>query len=313
MSLKVAFQMDHVAALDIAGDTTFALMLEAQARGHSLFHYTPERLSMRNGRVEAGVESVTVRDETDNHADLGAIAHTDLSTMDVILLRQDPPFDMAYISTTHLLEKLVPETLVVNDPAQVRNAPEKLFVTDFADLMPETLITRDPEVIRDFRAECGDIIVKPLYGNGGAAVFRVREDDENLSALLELFAVNFREPYVVQRYLPAVREGDRRIILVDGEAVGGINRVPMPGDARSNMHVGGRAERYTMNDRDREICARIGPALRERGFVLVGIDIIGDVMTEINVTSPTGIRELSRFDNINVAGLVWDAIEAKMA
>ena len=313
MSLKVAFQMDHVAALDIAGDTTFALMLEAQARGHSLFHYTPERLSMRNGRVEAGVESVTVRDETGHHADLGAIAHTDLSTMDVILLRQDPPFDMAYISTTHLLEKLVPETLVVNDPAQVRNAPEKLFVTDFADLMPETLITRDPEVIRDFRAECGDIIVKPLYGNGGAAVFRVREDDENLSALLELFAVNFREPYVVQRYLPAVREGDRRIILVDGEAVGGINRVPMPGDARSNMHVGGRAERYTMNDRDREICARIGPALRERGFVLVGIDIIGDVMTEINVTSPTGIRELSRFDNINVAELVWDAIEAKMA
>ncbi len=311
MSLKVAFQMDHVAGLDIAGDTTFALMLEAQARGHALFHYTPERLSMRNGRVEAGVEPVTVRDETDDHADLGDIAHTDLATMDVILLRQDPPFDMAYISTTHLLEKLVPETLVVNDPVHVRNAPEKLFVTDFADLMPETLITRDPEVIRDFRAECGDIIVKPLYGNGGAAVFRVREDDENLSALLELFAVNFREPYVVQRYLPAVREGDRRIILVDGEPVGGINRVPMPGDARSNMHVGGRAERYTLNDRDREICARIGPALRERGFVLVGIDIIGDVMTEINVTSPTGIRELSRFDNINVAGLVWDAIEAK--
>ena len=313
MSLKIAFQMDHVGGIDIAGDTTFALMLEAQARGHDLYHYTPERLSMRNGRVEAGVESVRVADTKGGHAELGEIVHTDLSTMDVIQLRQDPPFDMAYITTTHLLERLVPDTLVVNDPAHVRNAPEKLFVTEFADLMPETLITRDPEVIRAFRVECGDIIVKPLYGNGGAAVFRVREDDENLSALLELFAINFREPYVVQRYLPAVREGDRRIILVDGEAVGGINRVPMPGDARSNMHVGGRAEAYRLNERDREISARIGPALKERGFVLVGIDIIGDVMTEINVTSPTGIRELDRFDGVNVAGQVWGAIEARLA
>jgi len=311
MSLKAAFQMDHVSGIDIAGDTTFALMLEAQARGHSLFHYTPERLSMRNGKVEAGVEAVQVADVKGAHAELGEPVHTDLSTMDVILLRQDPPFDMAYITTTHILERLHPETLVVNDPAHVRNAPEKLFVTEYGDLMPETLITRDPEVIRSFRGEYGDIIVKPLYGNGGAAVFRVREDDENLSALLELFAINFREPYVVQRYLPAVREGDRRIILVDGEPVGGINRVPMPGDARSNMHVGGRAEPYKLNDRDREICARIGPELKARGFVLVGIDIIGDVMTEINVTSPTGIRELSRYDNINVAGMVWDAIEAR--
>ncbi len=311
MSLKVAFQMDHVSKIDIRGDTTFALMLEAQARGHAIHHYTPERLSMRNGRVEAGIEAVKVADVPGAHAELGDPVHTDLSTMDVVMLRQDPPFDMAYITTTHLLERLTPETLVVNDPEHVRNAPEKLFVTEFGDLMPETLITRDPEVIRGFRAEYGDIIVKPLYGNGGAAVFRVREDDENLSALLELFAINFREPYVVQRYLPAVRQGDRRIILVDGEAVGGINRIPMPGDARSNMHVGGRAEAYQLNDRDREICARIGPELKARGFILVGIDIIGDVMTEINVTSPTGIRELSRYDGINVAGMVWDAIEAR--
>jgi glutathione synthase len=311
MSLKVAFQMDHVSGIDIAGDTTFALMLEAQARGHKLFHYTPERLSMRNGKVEAGIEAVKVADVKGAHAELGDPVHTDLSTMDVIMLRQDPPFDMAYITTTHLLERLHPATLVVNDPEHVRNAPEKLFVTEYGDLMPETLITRDPEVIRSFRDEYGDIIVKPLYGNGGAAVFRVREDDENLSALLELFAINFREPYVVQRYLPAVREGDRRIIIVDGEPAGGINRVPMPGDARSNMHVGGRADPYKLNDRDREICARIGPEVKARGFILVGIDVIGDVMTEINVTSPTGIRELSRFDDINVAGMVWDAIESR--
>ncbi len=311
MALKVAFQMDHISGIDITGDTSFALMLEAQARGHKLFHYTPERLSMRNGKVEAGVEAVTVADVKGAHAELGDIVHTDLASMDVIMLRQDPPFDMAYITTTHILERLHPATLVVNDPEHVRNAPEKLFVTEYGDLMPETLITRDPEVIRSFRAEYGDIIVKPLYGNGGAAVFRVREDDENLSALLELFAINFREPYVVQRYLPAVRQGDRRILIIDGEAAGGINRVPKPGDARSNMHAGGRAEAYRLNDRDREICARIGPELKKRGFILVGIDIIGDVMTEINVTSPTGIRELSRFDGINAAGLVWDAIEAK--
>ena len=312
MTLNVAVQMDHISKITIAGDSTFALMLEAERRGHTLYHYTPDRLAMRDGRVTARVEPVKVRDLEGDHFTLGAAELADLSGFDVVLLRQDPPFDMAYITTTHLLERIHPETLVVNDPAHVRNAPEKLFVTMFPELMPETLITRDPSAIRDFRNEFGDIILKPLYGNGGAAVFRLREDDENLSALLELFLERFREPFVVQRYLPAVRQGDKRIILIDGKAVGAINRIPAMGDARSNMHVGGKAVATEMTKRDREICEAIGPELKARGFIFVGIDVIGDAMTEINVTSPTGIREVAKFGGADIASLFWDAVEEKV-
>ena len=308
---NVAVQMDHVSSIHIAGDSTFAMCLEAQERGYNLFHYTPDQLSMRDGRVEAVVEPMTLRDEEGNHFNLGAQERVDLSTMDVVLLRQDPPFDMNYITTTHILERIHPKTLVVNDPAWVRNSPEKIFVTEFPDLMPRTLITRDPKAIADFRAELGDIILKPLYGNGGAGVFHIRPDDRNLSSLLEMFDISFREPFIVQEYLPAVRKGDKRIILIDGEAVGAINRVPAETDSRSNMHVGGRAEGSELTDREKDICARIGPALKERGFILVGIDVIGDKMTEINVTSPTGIREVKRFASVDIAGLFWDAVESK--
>jgi glutathione synthase len=313
MALTVAFQMDHVSGLAIAGDTTFALMLEAQRRGHVLLHYTPERLSMRSGRVTTVAEPVKVADEPGRHYRLGDAEPIDLAECDVVMMRQDPPFDLAYITTTFLLERIHPETLVVNDPANVRNAPEKLLVTEFSDLMPETLITRDPVAVRDFRREHGDIIVKPLFGAGGAAVFRLREGDENLAALLELFDQTFREPYVVQRYLPEVRQGDKRIVLVEGEAAGVINRVPAIGEARSNMHVGGRPEPAKLTERDREICARIGPELKRRGFVLVGIDVIGDYLTEINVTSPTGVREIKRFGGADIAAMVWDAVEARRA
>ena len=266
MPLKVAVQMDHIARIAIRGDSTFALMLEGQKRGHALHHYTPDRLAMRDGRIEATVEPVSVRDTEGDHFTLGRPEPVDLSTFDVVLLRQDPPFDMGYITTTHLLERIHPKTLVVNDPASVRNAPEKLFVTEFTTLTPPTLITRDRGRIADFRAEHGDIIVKPLYGNGGAGVFRITGGDENLVALLEMFEGAFREPFVVQRYLPDVRKGDKRIILVDGEPVGIINRVPADGEARSNMHVGGRAEAAELTARDREICAAIGPTLQERGL-----------------------------------------------
>jgi glutathione synthase len=312
MPLNVAFQMDHIARIRIRGDSTFALMLEAQARGHTLFHYTPERLSLRDGRVEARIEPVAVRDVEGDHFTLGEPALTDLSTMDVIHLRQDPPFDMGYITTTHLLERVHPKTLVVNDPAHVRNAPEKVFVTEFPDLMPPTLVSRDPAEIRAFRKEFGDIIIKPLYGNGGAGVFRLAGHDENLGALLEIFETAYRgEPYMIQRYLPEVRQGDKRVILVDGAAAGAINRVPAEGEARSNMHVGGRAEPAEMTRRDREICERIGPILKQRGLIFVGIDVIGDYLTEINVTSPTGIREVKRFGGPDIAALVWDAVEAR--
>jgi glutathione synthase len=311
MTLTVAVQMDHIATLAIAGDTTFALMLEAQTRGHTLYHYTPDRLAMRDGRVEARVEAVTVRDQPGDHFTLQGAEVADLSGMDVVLLRQDPPFDMAYITTTHLLERIHPGTLVVNDPAEVRNAPEKLFVTEFPELTPPTLITRDPAEIRAFRKEHGDIIIKPLYGNGGAGVFRIAEGDQNLAALLEIFATAFREPHVVQRYLPEVRQGDKRIILVDGEAVGAINRIPAEGEARSNMHVGGRPAPIEMSRRDREICEAIGPELKRRGLLLAGIDVIGDFLTEINVTSPTGIREVRRFGGADIAAIFWDTLEAK--
>ncbi|WP_180900131.1 glutathione synthase [Martelella soudanensis] len=308
---NVAVQMDHISTVKIAGDSTFAMSLEAQNRGYRLFHYTPDRLSLRDGKVFASVEPMTLRDIEGDHYTLGAPDRIDLSTMDVVLLRQDPPFDMAYITATHLLERIHPKTLVVNDPAWVRNSPEKIFVTEFTDLMPPTLITRDVGEIRRFREEMGDIILKPLYGNGGAGVFHSTRDDRNFTSLLEMFAQMFREPYIAQAYLPAVRKGDKRIILIDGEFAGAINRVPAETDSRSNMHVGGRAEAAELTEREKEICARIGPSLKERGFILVGIDVIGDYMTEINVTSPTGIREVKKFGGADIASLMWDAIENK--
>ncbi|MFC4624511.1 glutathione synthase [Daeguia caeni] len=311
MALKVAIQMDHISTINIAGDTSFALSLEAQKRGHELYHYTPDRLSMRDGEVYAQIERLEVRDIKGDHYTLGEPERHDLSEMDVVLIRQDPPFDMNYITNTFLLERIHPRTLVINDPSWVRNSPEKIFVTEFADLMPETLITKDPQEVIKFRKEFGDIILKPLYGNGGAGIFHLADGDRNLSSLLEMFGQMFREPFIVQRYLKDVRAGDKRIILVDGEPVGAINRVPSDTDARSNMHAGGRPEPTKLTTREREICERIGPALRERGFIFVGIDVIGDYITEINVTSPTGIREIERFDGTNVAAIFWDAVEAR--
>ncbi|WP_074381103.1 glutathione synthase [Bartonella doshiae] len=309
--MKVAIQMDHISTLRIQGDTTFALALAAQERGHTLFHYTPDRLSMRDGCVIARLEALKVYDEEGHHYQLGPSVRTELMDMDVVLLRQDPPFYLNYITTTHLLERVHPQTLVVNDPVWVRNSPEKIFVTEFSDLMPETLITKDIEEITTFRDTFGDIIVKPLYGNGGAGVFYLKRDDHNLSSLLEMFAQSYREPFIVQRYLDAVRKGDKRIILLDGIPVGAINRVASEMDVRSNMHVGGRAENIDLTDRDYDICARIGSALRERGLLFVGIDVIGDYITEINVTSPTGIREIKRFGGKDIAHLFWDLVESK--
>ncbi len=311
MSLAVAIQMDPIDSIDIDGDSTFAMALEAQARGHGLFHYLPQDLSLRDGRVTAKARPLEVRREAGNHFTLGAAETLDLAGVDVVLMRQDPPFDMAYITATHILEHIHPQTLVVNDPVSVRNAPEKLFVTHFEGVMPPTLITSSREEIKAFRAEHKDIIVKPLYGNGGAGVFHIKPDDENLNSLVEMFEEQYREPMIVQRYLPEVRLGDKRIILVDGEPVGAINRVPAEGEARSNMHVGGRAEKIGLTPREQDICAAIGPSLREQGLIFVGIDVIGDYLTEINVTSPTGIQEIDRFDGVNLSGLIWDAIEAR--
>ncbi|WP_026791550.1 glutathione synthase [Pleomorphomonas oryzae] len=309
MSLSVAVQMDHIASIRLAGDSTFALMLEAQKRGHSLFHYTPDKLTLRSGRVTAAIEPVAVRDEPSNHFTLGSPEKTDLSTLDVVLLRQDPPFDMAYLSTTYMLERIHPSTLVVNDPAEVRDAPEKLLVMDYPELMPETIITRDPDEIKAFRAEFGDIVLKPLYGAGGQGVYHVKPDDDNFSAFLELFLTQSRDPFIAQRYLPAVRAGDKRIILVDGKFAGLVNRVPAEGDLRSNMVRGGAAANTEVSKRDLEICEAIGPELKDRGLIFVGIDVIGDKLTEINVTSPTGIRAIKRFGGPDVAALIWDAIE----
>ncbi len=311
MSLAVAIQMDPIEGIDIDADSTFAMALEAQARGHGLYHYLPQDLSLREGRVVAHARPLEVRREAGNHFSFGAPETLDLAGVDVVLMRQDPPFDMAYITATHILEHIHPRTLVVNDPVSVRNAPEKLFVTHFDGVMPPTLITSSRREIDAFRAEHKDIIVKPLYGNGGAGVFHITPGDENLNSLLEMFSENFREPVIVQRYVPEVRQGDKRIILVDGEAVGAINRVPAEGEARSNMHVGGRAEKTELTAREREICEAIGPALRHDGLNFVGIDVIGDYRTEINVTSPTGIQEIDRFDGVNLSGLIWDAIEAR--
>jgi glutathione synthase len=321
IKLKVAVQMDPIESIDIAGDSTFALMLEAQRRGHALWHYEVRHMSLREGRAAPGsprterltarARPVTVERVRGAHHRFGEPVTLDLAAMDVVLMRQDPPFDMAYITATHMLEHIHPATLVVNDPASVRNAPEKLLVTHFPELMPPTLITWDLEAIRAFRAEFRDIIVKPLFGNGGAGVFRIREDDENLASLLEMHFARSREPLMIQRYEPAVRQGDKRVILVDGEPMGAINRVPAQGEARSNMHVGGRAEAAVLTARDREICARIGPLLREQGLIFVGIDVIGDWLTEINVTSPTGLQEVARFGGADLPAAIWDRIEAK--
>jgi len=312
MALNVAIQMDPVERIDIGADSTFALAIEAQARGHRLLYYGPRDLSLRETRLVARVRPLTLRNIRGDHFTLGEPSVYALSDADVVLMRQDPPFDMAYITATHMLERIHPKTLVVNDPFHVRNAPEKLFVTQFEGLMPPTLITTDREEIRAFRAAHKEIVLKPLYGNGGAGVFRLKGDDENLNALLEMFTQFYREPIVVQRYVPQVRQGDKRIILVDGEAVGGINRVPAEGEARSNLHVGGRAEPIELSPRDRAICAAIGPELKNRGLIFAGIDVIGDYLTEINVTSPTGIQELRRFGGADAAKLIWDAIERRV-
>ncbi len=309
--LSVAIQMDPIEKIDIAGDSTFALALEAQSRGHTLVYYGPRDLTFREGRVTARVRPLSVRAVKGDHFTLGEARVFDLSQADVVLMRQDPPFDMAYITASHVLEHIHPKTLVVNDPGQVRNAPEKIFVTQFRDLMPPTLITSDRLEINEFRAQHKDIILKPLYGNGGAGVFRVKPDDENLGALLEMFTQFYREPVIVQRYLPDVRRGDKRIILVDGEFAGAINRVPAIGEARSNMHVGGRPEATTLTKREQEICAALGPELKQRGLIFTGIDVIGGHLTEINVTSPTGILEVRRFGGPDIAKLIWDAIERR--
>ena len=312
MALTVAFQMDPIERIDIGGDSTFALALEAQTRGHKLWYYLPKHLMQRDGKVSARAQPLALRNERGNHFTLAAAETLDLETIDVVLLRQDPPFDMGYITTAHILERLPKRVLVVNDPYWVRNSPEKIFVTEFPDLMPPTLIASDPDAIRAFRAEHGDIVVKPLYGNGGAGVFRVQPQDENLNTIVEFFASFVREPLMVQRYVPQVRQGDKRIILVDGEAVGAINRVPAQGEARSNMHVGGKPEKTALTPREREICNRIGPELKRRGLIFTGIDVIGGYLTEINVTSPTGICEIRRFDGTDIAALIWNAIEQKI-
>ncbi|HTP83767.1 MAG TPA: glutathione synthase [Alphaproteobacteria bacterium] len=311
MALSVAIQMDPIEGINIDADSTFALALEGQSRGHRLWHYLPADLTFAHGAVRARGRRLAVQRVKGNHATLGPFEPLELAKFDLVLMRQDPPFDMAYITATHILEHIHPKTLVVNDPAHVRNAPEKLFVTHFPDLMPPTVITSSRAEIDAFRQEHGDIIMKPLFGNGGAGVFHIRPDDDNINALLEMFTARSREPIIVQRYLPEIRQGDKRIVLIDGVAAGGVTRVPAKGEARANLHVGGRAEKTTLTPREREICARIGPALKERGLIFVGIDVIGDYLTEINVTSPTGIQEISRFDGTNLAGLIWDAIEAR--
>jgi len=311
MKLNVAIQMDHVSTVDIDGDSTFVLGLEAERRGYTVWHYTPPDLSFRDRKVMARAQPMKLKREKGNHFTLGAPEMLDLSTLDVVLLRQDPPFDMSYITTTHLLEHIHPKTLVTNDPASVRNAPEKLFVTHFDNVMPPTLISADVRAIRAFRDEHKDIILKPLFGNGGSGVFRVRPDDENFNSLMEMFSQRSREPVIAQRYLPEVRQGDKRIILIDGKAVGAIDRVPAAGEARSNMHVGGVAVKASLTKRDIEICETIGPELARLGLIFVGIDVIGAYLTEINVTSPTGLQQINRFDGVSLEAQIWDRIEAR--
>jgi glutathione synthase len=312
MTLKVAIQMDPIDAIDITTDSTFVLALEAQARGYELYYYLPQDLALTNGAVLADARALNVSVMTDNHFKLGARARLNLAEVDVVLMRQDPPFDLSYITTTHILEHIHPETLVVNDPAQVRNAPEKLFITHFPDLMPPTLITSNRKQITEFRAEFQDIIIKPLFGNGGAGVFHIKHDDENLNSLLEIFDTLYREPIIVQRYEPAVRSGDKRIILIDGEPFGALNRVPAKGESRSNLHVGGTAQKTSLTKREKAICKAIGPTLKERGLLFVGIDVIGDYLTEINVTSPTCLQEINFFDKVKLETNIWDAILKKL-
>jgi len=309
--MKIAFQMDPIDSVDINADSSFRLAEEAQARGHELFYYAPDKLAYEEGVITAQGHDFTVKRVQGEHVTLGPERKIDLGEMDVVWLRQDPPFDMNYITTTHILDRIHPDTLVVNDPTWVRNYPEKLLVLDFPDLTPPTTIARDLDTIKAFKAKHEDVILKPLYGNGGAGVFRLDANDRNLTSLHELFTGFSREPLIVQKFLPDVSNGDKRVILVDGEPVGAINRVPAKGETRSNMHVGGRPEKIGLTERDLEICARIGPLLREKGQVFVGIDVIGDYLTEINVTSPTGIQELERFDGVNIAEKIWLAIEAK--
>ncbi|MGB8398025.1 glutathione synthase [Bradyrhizobium sp.] len=313
MKLNVAVQMDPIARINISGDSTFALLLEAQKRGHGMSYYTPDQLSLRGEELVAPVRALTVRDAVGDHFTLGEPRREPLAAFDVILLRQDPPFDLAYITSTHFLERIHPNTLVVNNPASVRNAPEKLFVMNFPQLMPPTLISRDLDEINSFRDRHGAVVMKPLHGHGGAAVFRIMPQDMNFGSLFDMFSVTFREPWVIQRFLPEVRHGDKRIILVDGEFAGAVNRVPAPDDLRSNMVRGGAAQATELSAREREICATLGPALRERGLLFVGIDVIDGHLTEINVTSPTGIRAIARFGGPDVAAKIWDAIEAKRA
>ncbi|MBL4741180.1 MAG: glutathione synthase [Sneathiella sp.] len=312
MSLAVAIQMDPIEDVDINGDSTFVLALEAQERGHTLFHYGPADLSYVDGKVIANARPLTVRRELGNHFSVGDVERLDLATTDVVLMRQDPPFDMSYITATHLLEKIHPQTLVVNNPASVRNAPEKIFVTQFDGVLPPTVISSDLREIKAFRDEYKDIIVKPLYGNGGAGVFHLKPEDENLTVVHELFTQFYREPMIIQKYLPEVRQGDKRIILVDGKPVGAINRVPPEGESRSNMHVGGTAMRSTLTAREEELCEIIGPSLKEQGLIFVGIDVIGDYLTEINVTSPTGLQEINRYDDVKLEAGLWDCIEEKV-
>ena len=312
MPLRVAIQMDPIENVNIEGDSSFVMGLSAEARGHKLWHYHPRQLTLRDGKAIARARPMSLRRKKGDHFTLGEEEVIELSAFDVVLMRQDPPFDMAYITATHILETVHPKTLVVNDPVHVRNAPEKLFVTHFPELMPPTVITSDRREIVAFREQHKDIILKPLFGNGGAGVFHLKPDDDNLGSLLEMFTQFYREPIQVQRYVPEVRLGDKRIILIDGEAVGAINRVPAAGESRSNMHVGGRAEKSALTQRDREICSAIGPALRERGMIFVGIDVIGNYLTEINVTSPTGLQEINRFDKVVLEDRIWDAIEKRL-
>ena len=312
MSGQVAIQMDHVSTIGIDGDSSFVMGLEAQRRGYKLWHYEPQDLSYSKGRVVAVAQEMELRRELGNHFTLGEKTVIDLADIDVVLMRQDPPFDMSYISATHLLDLVHPKTLVVNNPSEVRNAPEKLFMLKYPDLLAPTMISRDAQAIRDFREEQKDIIVKPLFGNGGAGVFHIAPGDENLNSLLEMFAGINREPLMIQKYLHAVRAGDKRIILIDGVPVGGTNRVPQVGEARSNMHVGGQAEKTQLTEREHEICEAIGPNLKNRGLIFVGIDVIGGFLTEINVTSPTGLQEVNAFDDVCLESDLWDAIETRL-
>jgi len=312
MTLTVAIQMDPIDTIDITTDSTFVLAIEAQARGYKLYHYLPQDLALTNGSIFANARPLEVSLKLGDHFELGVQERLDLTEVDVVLMRQDPPFDLSYITATHLLEHIHPKTLVVNDPAQVRNAPEKLFITHFPDLMPPTLITSNKKQILEFRTEYKDIIIKPLFGNGGAGVFHIKQDDENLNSLLEIFDKLYREPIIAQRYEPAVRDGDKRIILIDGEPVGALNRVPAMGESRSNLHVGGTAKKTTLTKREEEICQSIGPTLKKRGLVFVGIDVIGDYLTEINVTSPTCLQEINLFDGTKLESDVWDAILLKL-